>query len=235
MDPLLVAAASGMRTRMASLDMLANNLANAGTIGFKSDREFYNLYEEALPMVQSQWTDFSQGSLTPTGNPLNVALLGQGLFALNAPSGTVYTRNGDFRISKTDQLETPEGYTIRNAADQGHPITVDPLQPVDIDKDGVVTQGGQNLGLIEVSALDVPNTLSKLGNSYFAPLDKTAAAPKANNVELRQGQIEQSNVSPADSSIRLINVMRQFEMMQRAMTLGAQMNQSAVQEVAKVT
>jgi len=224
-----------MKTRMASLDMLANNLANAGTSGFKADREFYNLYDEALPMVQSQWTDFSQGSLTSTGNPLNVALSGKGLFALNAPSGTVYTRNGDFRISKTNQLETREGYTIRNVQDQGRPITVDPLQPVDIGKDGAVTQGGQNLGQIEVSALDVPNTLSKLGNGYYTPLDKTAAAPKAANVELLQGQIEQSNVDPADSAVRLISVMRQFEMMQRAMTLGTQMNQSAIQDVAKVT
>ena len=233
MDPLLVAAASGMKTRMASLDMLANNLANAGTTGYKSDREFYNLYEEALPLVQSQWTDFSQGSLTPTGNPLNVALSGKGLFALNAPAGTVYTRNGDFRISKTNQLETPEGYTIRNVQDQGRPITVDPLQPVDIYKDGTVSQGGQSVGLIEVSALDVPNTLSKLRNGYYTPLGKTAAAPKADNVELRQGQLEQSNVEPANSAVRLIGVMRQFEMMQKAMTLGNQMNQSAIQDVAK--
>jgi flagellar basal-body rod protein FlgF len=223
-----------MKTRMASLDMLANNLANTGTIGYKADREFYNLYEEALPLVQSQWTDFSQGSLTPTGNPLNVALSGKGLFALNSPSGTVYTRNGDFRISKTNQLETPQGYTIRNVQDQGRPITVDPLQPVDIYTDGTVSQGGQSLGLIEVSALDVPNTLSKLGDGYYTPLDKTAPTPIAANVELRQGQIEQSNVAPADSAVRLISVMRQFEMMQRAMTLGSQMNQSAIQEVAKV-
>jgi flagellar basal body rod protein FlgG len=234
MDPLLVAAASGMKTRMASLDMLANNLANVGTSGFKSDREFYNLYDEALPLVQSLWTDFSQGSLTPTGNPLNVALSGKGLFALNAPAGIVYTRNGDFRISKTNQLETPEGYTIRNVQDQGRPITVDPLQPVDIFKDGTVSQGGQNVGLIEVSALDVPNTLSKLGKGYYTPLDKTAPTPLAQNVELRQGQLEQSNVDPADAGVRLINVMRQFEMMQKAMSLGNQMNQSAIQDVAKV-
>jgi flagellar basal-body rod protein FlgF len=235
LDPLLVAAASGMKTRMASLDMLANNIANSGTTGYKSDREFYNLYEEALPMVQSQWTDFSQGSLTQTGSQLNVALSGKGLFALNSPSGTVYTRNGDFRISKTSQLETPEGYTIRNAADQGRPITVDPAQPIEIGKDGTVSQGGQTLGLVEVSAVDVTNTLSKMGNSYFTPLDKTAAAPKAENVELLQGQLEQSNVAPADSAVRLISVMRQFEMMQKAMTLGMQMNQSAIQEVAKVS
>jgi flagellar basal-body rod protein FlgF len=220
---------------MASLDMLANNLANTGTAGFKSDREFYNLYEEALPMVQSQWTDFSQGTLTPSGNPLNVALAGRGLFALNSTSGIVYTRNGDFRISKANQLETPEGYTVRNVLDQGRPISVDPLQPIDIGKDGMVRQGGLDLGLIEVSAVDVPNTLSKMGNSYNTPLDRTAATPNAEGVELRQGQVEQSNVEPADFAVKLISIMRQFEMLQKAMTLGTQMNQSAIQEVAKVS
>jgi flagellar basal-body rod protein FlgF len=234
-DPLLVAAASGMKTRMESLDMLANNLANAGTTGFKSDREFSNLYEEALPMVQSQWTDFSQGMLTVTGNPLNVALSGKGLFALNSTAGTVYTRNGEFRISKSNQLETAEGYTIRNVQDQGRPISVDPLQPVVINKNGTVSQGGQDLGIIEVSAVDVPNTLSKMGNSYFTPLDKAAPAPTAQAVDLLQGQLEQSNAAPADFAVKLISVMRQFEMLQKAMTLGTQMNQSAIQEVAKVS
>src|ERR1700674_4665837 len=126
MDPLLISAASGMKARMQSLDMLANNISNSGTSGFKSDREFYNLYEQELPIIQSQWTDFSQGVLTPTGNPLNLGLSGKGLFALNSPSGTVYTRNGDFRISKSNQLETPEGYTLRNLLDKGSPIKVDP-------------------------------------------------------------------------------------------------------------
>jgi len=130
MDPLLVAAASGMQSRMDSLDMLANNIANSATAGFKADREFNNLYEEELPMVERQYTDFSQGMLLRTDNPLNVALLGQGMFALNSPTGTVFTRNGDFRISKKNQLETLEGYTIRNVLDKGNPITVDPAQPV---------------------------------------------------------------------------------------------------------
>src|SRR5271155_3277638 len=114
MDSLLINAASGMKARMDSLDMLANNMATPGTAGFKSDREFYNLYEQSLPTVERQYTDFSQGQLVPTGNPLNVALNGQGFFALNAPSGTVYTRAGDFRVSVSNQLETKEGYTLRN-------------------------------------------------------------------------------------------------------------------------
>src|SRR5579863_5676685 len=99
MDPLLISAASGMKARMESLDMLANNIANSGTTGFKTDREFYGLYQEQLPVIEKQWTDFTQGSLLPTGNALNLGLSGNGFFALNSPAGTVYTRNGAFQIS----------------------------------------------------------------------------------------------------------------------------------------
>ena len=98
MDPLLITATSGMKARMDSLDMLANNIANSGTAGFKTDREFYSLYEQSAPGGRErQWTDFSQGQLTPTGNPLNLALSGKGFFALNAPIGTIYTRSGNFQ------------------------------------------------------------------------------------------------------------------------------------------
>src|SRR5580698_5432583 len=146
MDQLLINAASGMKARMDSLDMLANNMANSGTAGFKTDREFYNLYEQSLPTVERQYTDFSQGQLLSTGNPLNVALNGKGFFALNAPSGTVYTRAGNFNVSSDNQLQTGEGYTLRNVLDNGKPISVDPKQSVSIAKDGTVSQAGQTLG-----------------------------------------------------------------------------------------
>ncbi len=107
MDPLLISAASGMKARMESLNMLANNIANSGTSGFKADREFYNLYQQELPLIENRWTDFSQGTVLATGNPLNMALSGTGFFALNGPGGTVYTRNGNFQVSKSNQLETP--------------------------------------------------------------------------------------------------------------------------------
>lgn len=216
--------------------MLANNIANTGTAGFKSDREFYNLYDSELPVVEKQWTDYSQGTLTPTGNPLNLALSGKGMFALNSPSGIVYTRNGNFRISKTNQLETTDGYTLRNTLDQGKPIQVDPAQPVDISKDGTVSQGGQNLGQIEVDTPEsTPQAIAKLGSSYFAMSAESASVPAAQNTEVLQGQIEQSNVPASESAVKLVGVMRQFEMLQKAISVGNQMNQQALSEVAKVT
>ena len=235
MDPLLISAASGMKARMESLDMLANNIANTGTAGFKADGEFYNLFEQELPMVQKQWTDFTQGTLTTTGNPLSLALSGKGLFALNSPGGIVYTRNGDFRISKTNQLESREGYALRDVLVKGQPITVDPTQPIDIAKDGTVQQGGQTVGQIEIAGIDqTPLAVNKLGNSYFALTDKSTPAAAAADTEVHQGQLEQSNVPVAESAVKLVSIMRQFEMMQRAVSIGNEMNKSALQEVAKV-
>ncbi len=235
MDPLLISAASGMKARMDSLDMLANNLANSGTSGFKADREFYSLYEQQLPVVETRWTDFSQGTVLPTGNPLNLALSGNGFFALTAPTGIVYTRNGNFRISKANQLESAEGYPLRNILDMGNPITVDPAQDLAVGTDGTVTQGGQALGQIEVGLIpSAVDQVGKLGNSYFALVDGAGNATPAVATEVQQGQLEQSNVPVADVAVRLVSVMRQFEMLQKAMNISSEMSKQAIQEVAKV-
>ncbi len=223
-----------MKARMDALDMLANNIANSGTAGFKSDREFYGLYEQQLPVVETQWTDFSQGTLTPTGNPLNLALSGKGMFALNTPNGVVYTRNGNFQISKSNELATPDGYTLRNVLDNGKPIKVDPTQPIDINKDGVVQQNGQDLGKIEIGSPEAA-AVSKLGNTYFALTDPKTPVAAAQNTDILQGQIEQSNVPVAESAVKLVGIMRQFEMLQKAMTLGSEMSRNAIQEIAKVS
>lgn len=238
MDPLMIAAASGMKARMESLDMLANNIANTGTAGFKADREFYNLYQQQLPLIENRWTDFSQGTLLPSSNPLDLALSGPGFFALNGPTGTIYTRNGSFQISKANQLVSADGYTLRNMLDQGKPITIDPAADIAIGKDGTVSQGGQTRGRFEVDQIPTPaDAIAKLGNSYFS-LNLAAASvpPKpGQDTDVLQGRLEQSNVTVSDSTIRLIAVMRQFEMLQKALNIGTQMNKEAIQEVARVS
>jgi flagellar basal body rod protein FlgG len=235
MDSLLLFAASGMNARMESLDILANNMANTSTVAYKADREFNNLYQAQLPYVQSQWTDYSQGNLTLSGNSLDLALAGPGFFALNTPTGIVYTRNGAFQISKSNQLASAEGYTLRNTRDQGKPIVVDPAQAIDIGKDGVVSQGGQEVGQIEVDTIDnQQSSLKKLGTSYFA-LTGTSVPKLADATDMRQGMLEQSNVPASDQAVRLVSIMRQFEMLQRATLVGTDMDKQAIQEVAKVS
>lgn len=218
---------------MESLDMLANNVANANTAGFKADREFYNLYQTGLPSLEGKWTDLSQGAITTTGNPLDLALSGSGFFAVNGPNGVEYTRTGSFTISKSNQLVTADGSTLRNARDQGRPITLNSALPVTIDRNGIVSQTGQEIGQIEIAPASAPGSVTKLGNSYFSLTSNTPAGGTA-NAEIIQGSLEQSNVAAADSTIRLIGVMRQFEMLERAVRIGSDMDKQAIQEVARV-
>ena len=123
---------------MEALDILSNNLANANTGGYKVDREFYSLYQgeqttaadgqqaTTLPVIQKAWTDFQQGLLTPTGNPLDLALEGKGFFTVEGPSGPLYTRNGAFKLSTTGVLTTMDGYPVRGVAPANAPPEKDP-------------------------------------------------------------------------------------------------------------
>ena len=126
MDHTLLTAAAGMRSRLETLEVIGNNIANANTAGFKADREFSNLFLglEAqsnaqgefgwMPVVEGSTIDFRQGVLTPTGAPLDLALSGPGFFAVDGPQGPLYSRNGSFHRSPAGRLETAEGYQVRS-------------------------------------------------------------------------------------------------------------------------
>ena len=246
MDPLTIAAASGLRARTETLDMLANNLANAATSGFKSDHEFYNLYVSpevqafagpgtptTVPVIEKNWTDFSQGALVGTGNKLDLALDGKGFFTAKGPSGPLYTRNGSLRLSAKGELTTTEGYPL--LTEDNKTIQSQSPSPLEVSPDGEVLQDGQSLGKLRLVDFSEPAPVAKFGNTYFQMTDPLAKPAPAASVKVEQGKIESSNVSAAHSAVRLVNVMRQFEMLQRAINLNTQMNRSAVEEVAKVT
>ncbi len=225
---------------MESLEMLANNLANASTSGYKSDREFYGLYrapeatdQEMLPVIEREWTDFRQGTVTPTGKPLDLALSGKGFFKVAGTSGPLYTRNGNFRLSTDGAIRTAEGYAVVNR--DGGLLEVDPAITIDVAADGTVSQGGQQVGRLDIMGFQEASQLRKQGESYFLWTGDPRGAQPAEGVDVLQGRLESANVSPAETSVRLIHVMRQFEMLQRAVVLGGEMNRRAIEEVAKST
>jgi flagellar basal-body rod protein FlgG len=113
----------------------------------------------------------------------------------------------------------------------GAQLQLQPSVAVQVSPDGTVNQDGQTLGQIEVADFSDPGSVTKQGGSYFR---SAIAAQPASGVEVSQGKLESSNVGPAESAVRLVSVMRQFEMLQKAVTLGGQMNQSAA-EIARVT
>ena len=245
MDALTAAAASGIRARMQSLDIMANNLANASAAGFKSDRECYALYispEAAdspegtnpaiLPVVQSRWTDFSQGALLPTNNSTDLALNGKGFFVASTPSGPLYTRGGRFQMSRTGQLQTQEGYAVQGSDTK--PILLDTAKSFQVTPDGRVLQDGQEVSRIAVVDFDDPTVLGKHGGNYFQS-NSSSVTPTPAAAEVQQGKLEGGNAETAHSAAGLVSIMRQFEALQKAMTIGADMNRRAVEDVAKVS
>lgn len=231
---------------MESLDMLANNIANASAPGFKADREFYGLYLSAeaaaspdgtsppvLPVIERQWTDFSQGSLVPTGNSLDLALKGSGFFVASSPGGPLYTRAGNFQLSAAGRLETLDGYAVQDQ--DGKPILLNSSRSVEIASDGTIRQDGQDVARLGVVDFPDPSALTKHGDSYFQATSSPIPPSPAAGTEIDQGKVEAANSQPAQSAVRLVSILRQFETLQKALTIGADMNRRAVEEVAKVS
>jgi flagellar basal body rod protein FlgG len=183
------------------------------------------------PVVEEDWTDYTQGALVATGNPLNVAIAGPGFFSVDRDGSRMYTRDGSFRLSPAGDLVTTTGAKLLDT--EGKPIRLNADVPVDIDGAGVIRQAGEPVGRLAVVDFADRQSLDKVGSTYFR-YDGTGA-PAETGSKVEQGRLEGANVSPAETAVRLVDVMRQFEMLQRAVSLGSEMNKRALEEVAKIS
>jgi flagellar basal-body rod protein FlgF len=242
MDQISVLAAAAMQARMESLDLVANNLANSSTSGYKTDGEFYTLFaseaasEDAsggssVPMIQRQWTDLTQGLLEATNNPLDFALSGKGFFVVEGPSGPLYTRNGSFRFATGGALITSEGYRLLR--EDGTPFHANTAVPLEVSNDGNITQNGRSIGHIKLAEFQSPGDVTKFGANYFAN-NSGEEPPAAKGTQIYQGKLEASNVSASGGAVRIVGLSREFEMMQKAISLSNDMGKEAIEQVAKV-
>ncbi len=227
---------------MESLELLANNLANIETGGYKADREFYSLYSGAdanpdpqtgvgatMPVIQRHWTDRAQGELRTTTNPLDFAIEGDGLFSVQTQRGVRYTRNGNFRVDPAGNLVTLDQSPVRAVG--GGKISLQQGVPVEVETNGTVSQGGRVVGKLEVVSF-AEGEVNKEGANYYAPVPQ--AVPGVAKGSVLQGKLESSNVAAPESAVRLVAIMRQFEMLQRAAGIGNEMNKRAIDEIARV-
>lgn len=235
-------AASGLRSRMESLDLVANNVANASTGGYKADREFYSLYvapeamdadqAATMPVIERPWIDLAQGVVQPTGNALDLALSGKGFFAVQSPGGPLYTRNGSFHLAADGSLVTSDGYPVSGMG--GAPIRLQTSAAIEVAGDGTVRQNGTVVGQLQVVDFPGGSGLAKQGNNYFRSASKSPAPAADAATTVQQGKLEASNTGTAESAVRLISIMRQFEMLQKAASTALDMSKEAVEQVAKV-
>jgi len=244
MDSGFYSAFTGLAARMQSLDLLANNLANVNTAGYKAQKEFYRAFTASLSnralspvnmaindygLMGGARVDFSAGALQTTGNDTDVALDGSGFFVLKTQAGIRYTRNGNFSLNSTRQLVDPQGNLVQG---QDGPIQL-PSGKITISTDGAVSVDGALVAQLKVVDFAPGTQLQPEGNTDFvAPAE---AQPIASTAQVRQSMLEASNSDAVSSAVSLISLQRNAEMMQKALTIfNTDFNQTAVQELPHV-
>lgn len=245
MDSGYYAAFTGLLAREQSLDAVANNLSNANTNGFRAEREFFrdaitgpnaansqlNTAVNNFGILGGNHIDLSQGQMVRTGNPLDLAIEGNGFFAVQDKQGnTQYTRDGSFQRSTTGMLTTSQGEPVLNA--QGKGITV-PTGPVTIAGDGTVSVNGGIAGRIGVFSFPSDTPLVPEGVSRYQAPPKTAKL--ATGAAVHQGMVEGSNQNVVQGTLQLIMVQRQAEMMMKAVSVFSNdLDQQATESLPRV-
>lgn len=200
---------------MQEMQVVANNLANSSTTGYKSDRAIFteflvstgNAGDHSLSMggLGGHAFQMEQGGLNFTGGRFDLAIQGEGFFRIQTPEGERLTRAGHFQLSAAGQLIDMQGNAVLSAG--GNPINI-PEDALDINfgEDGTISGNGQIID--QVGVVTVEGQLQKDSNTYFSSED---APVQTQNAKLVQGALEQSNVSPVLEVSRMIEVQRAYE------------------------
>ncbi len=212
----IYAATAGAVAQTAALDATANNIANASTAGFRGDRISF---QEALGAAQSAdfalvntgrtTLDSQAGAMMQTGNPLDLALASDGMFAVDTPAGPRYTRAGNFQVDSERRIVTSDGLLVRGT---GGPITIPPeAKVVAVGPDGMITADNEEIGQLELVRF-APNQLTREGASLFAARGTPVAGDPP---KVQSGMLESSNVNVVRGVVDLVKVSRTYESLMR--------------------
>lgn len=248
---------AGFAARMDELDVLANNLANVNTVGFKAQREFYRSFaasltpEDPLPgmmtvseavgrsvnefgILGGSRLDLSQGNLEITGNDTDIALEGSGFVAVLTKNGIRYTRNGSLRLDKNRNLVTQQGDPVLSVQATGkpQPIQIPTGKPV-ISPDGSISVDGALVAKLRVEDFPQGTPLKQEGDTYISA--PTGAGTPALNATVRQGALETSNSDPIRSTVALMDLQRTAQMMEKALSIfHNEFNKTAAQDLPRI-
>lgn len=229
------------------LDVIANNIANINTTGFKADALVFQEFlspgarEDTFQRGQDRRVSFvwdrastinlQQGALDSTGNPLDVALGGRGFLVVQTPEGERYTRNGSLEINTQGQLVTKQGLPVLG---ENGPITFEPTDTaITIARDGAIGVRGGTRGRLRVVEATSPNVLEKAGDNLFRTRQGATIA-NAERPDVRQGFVERSNVSPVRELSRMIEVNRAYSSLAQSIERHDQIRRDAIRSLGEV-
>jgi flagellar basal-body rod protein FlgF len=245
MDSGYYAAMTGLIARTQALDTAAANLANAQTPGYRAKREYFRSVLLGADAGDSQLgstvnnygllggdrLNLAQGALQQTGNPLDLAIEGEGFFQVQTPNGPRFTRDGSFRRSQSGQLVTASGEAVLSST--GQVISVPPGE-VTVGASGVLSAAGGAVATVGVFTFPPGFQLTAEGaNRYIAPQGSVAVLSKKSAVH--QGAIESANQDVIQGSLDMIVMQRQAEMMQKALTVfHTEFNKIATEDLPRI-
>ncbi|KHE91525.1 MAG: flagellar basal-body rod protein FlgF [Candidatus Scalindua rubra] len=208
-------ASSGLDAYANVQETIARNLANANTVGFKKNMiSFKTIMSETngteTSTIQTNYgIDYSYGNLTYTGNTLNMAIDGDGFFALETAKGIRYTRNGQFQISNTGEVVTDTGAKVLG---QAGPIVIPKGGgEIIIDKKGIININGKEIGRLTITNFNDLTKLEPTGDSTFAAPEDSIDNTGEAKFNVAQGYLESSNVSVVTEMVDMITNMRSYE------------------------
>lgn len=270
---------SGQIAQQRKVETIANNIANANTAGFKKDRlvfkehltaltkgmedidipnkefspdDFYHTQgaENALVKVDGSYTDFEQGPLKPTNNPLDMALFGKGFFEVLTPSGIRYTRKGNFAVSREGELVTDRGFKLLAAPKAGdsqgrdeaasitgeaaeRTIKIPPGTKISVSKEGEIFTNQGVVGQISVVEFKDLHALRKQGSSLFINNAPKNLQREKVTTSVNQGFMEGSNVNAVREMSELIRAHRHFENIQKAINTYDSISGKAANDISR--
>jgi flagellar basal-body rod protein FlgF len=235
MDTSVYVGLSGQIALERRLATVANNVANAGTVGFRGEGVHFESVVSATAPFQTSFVtggvphaDMRSGGFSKTGNPLDVAIQGSGFMAVQTPQGIGYTRDGRMQMLPTGDLVSINGHPVLDVS--GAPLTANPAAgAIEISRDGMIRQEGRALGAIGLFEVDLQKGYSRFENSAFMPQGEPVPVEDFTRNGMVQGFVEQSNVNPILEMTRLIAVQRAFEAVSSGMEQRDQTMRDAIQ------
>lgn len=244
MDNALYVGLSRQMTLRREMDIVANNIANIDTTGFKVESLMVETEPKApahtagaprpvkFVIDRSVGRDFRQGTLRQTGGDFDLGVQGEGFFRVRTPDGEQFTRDGRFHMNDAGALVTEDNNPLLDEG--GGEIVIDPkMGEVTIGKDGTVSQGDQLLGKIGLSKFAELSVLEKVGDNRYRNTSNAQPQPAIESM-IHQGMLEGSNVKPITEITKMIEVTRAYESMAKMMDANSELSRRSIERMGKL-